>query len=1110
MADFSALKTTIQNNIKQNGNEEITGSILQQILLAIVDTLGDSAINGLITDLSNEVTARQNADSLLQQGINSEASTRGNADTQLQNNINSEANARSTADGQLQTAINAIHTQIDNGYVYAGIATPSTSPATGKVFYIAVQAGTYTNFGSTIVTEGITILRYVGSAWVKEQIIYADGGVFDVTAQNGGATFASLEALMSDDNLSTLIPAAVRKGGMSIKFVQSSVQSSDNKYLQYRLMSDTFNTTVANWQGVDDEVKVLSNNIPTSNTVYNAVEKVEEVLDDKQTIIGANASWAEGACHLTRMVEYRITNIGTNAIAPLTFKNGSTNVLTINSLAANSSTVITPMSADVDNYRAYCDGAKASFIIVRVEDKILSSAKETLLGAKEFTISKLEKVNSFLIQGGGWVEKQTALLPKYSYTIEKLSGAGTVAQIAATKDGSAVTVSGFSSLTNIGDKCTIKVASEADTLKLRFIDGYCVVSITSDKVDIMEKELDAGIKDLASLKSDVNKRIGGVTATGSGWYPWTACMFYKDRSYKIKNISANANSSIISAGFVNANGGSVTYTGGSLPITAGNSITIKFSQDVVQFRLYFDGGQGTATIEYDENIVDEVEQNTRNVEIPESYSSKDSNKHQLVVAKDGLDGHYATIAAAFAAITDSSYTNQYEVIVYPGKYNELNLIVPAFTHVHGAAPGSVVVSSEGVNPTSTLPVFEQQKSCTKISNMTIESHNGYCIHFDEQLSDRCIVNENLVLYKAARPAGATTWACVGGGTFYDGTKYVWKNCVFKSINPLGYASCHTNGNQLNGNTHLIFDGCSFINCGPRIGSVGAFGHYVCEITNCNFPIGNEGLSNWYSPIRNIDNPSLYRFDKNEWQIIGGGNKNLSMWQLQNGKTVRIRADYPITISGSAANIIFGYNPTYNNIKTARLDCMVTSEYYIADEQAGYSGYSELRDVFQLWKRLGDCSVENKTLSVTVNGVTKTYTFTEDYLTSKTSQATIIAAMQAVLDNVTIEAYIASGYGYFNINTTDVIMQKVTAQDILKGEFVTASGGKATSSTNSSDIIGIACEDKPHGEYVKVWTSAFRFDTDYADGEYGLDANGALDANAANKIGFINGYNFYLY
>jgi hypothetical protein len=88
--------------------------------------------------------------------------------------------------------------------------------------------------------------------------------IYDVTANNNGATFTSLSALLSDKNLSTLIPSAVRCGGMSIRFVHNS----DNKYVQYRLMSDTFNTTVTNWQGVDDKPAVGSDNLVKSGGVF--------------------------------------------------------------------------------------------------------------------------------------------------------------------------------------------------------------------------------------------------------------------------------------------------------------------------------------------------------------------------------------------------------------------------------------------------------------------------------------------------------------------------------------------------------------------------------------------------------------------------------------------------------------------------------------------------------------------------------------------------------------------------------------------------------------------------------------------------------------------------
>ena len=86
--------------------------------------------------------------------------------------------------------------------------------------------------------------------------------IYDVTANNSGATFESLSALLSAENLYTLIPTALRCGGMTIRFIQSS----DNKYVQYMLMSDTFNTTPTNWRGVYEEVCQLGQEVFDNQT----------------------------------------------------------------------------------------------------------------------------------------------------------------------------------------------------------------------------------------------------------------------------------------------------------------------------------------------------------------------------------------------------------------------------------------------------------------------------------------------------------------------------------------------------------------------------------------------------------------------------------------------------------------------------------------------------------------------------------------------------------------------------------------------------------------------------------------------------------------------------
>ena len=101
----------------------------------------------------------------------------------------------------------------------------------------------------------------------------AESGVYDVTANNNNAKFASLSALLSSENLNSLIPSAKRKGGMSIKFVLSS----DNIYVQYRLMTEEFSTDVDDWQGVDNVPTANSKNLLTSGGVYDALH-VEYVV----------------------------------------------------------------------------------------------------------------------------------------------------------------------------------------------------------------------------------------------------------------------------------------------------------------------------------------------------------------------------------------------------------------------------------------------------------------------------------------------------------------------------------------------------------------------------------------------------------------------------------------------------------------------------------------------------------------------------------------------------------------------------------------------------------------------------------------------------------------
>lgn len=64
--------------------------------------------------------------------------------------------------------------QLSEGATYGGIVRPASNPISIEppVFYVAMSAGTYTNFGSLIVADGeVAILQIVGNAWTKTTLI---------------------------------------------------------------------------------------------------------------------------------------------------------------------------------------------------------------------------------------------------------------------------------------------------------------------------------------------------------------------------------------------------------------------------------------------------------------------------------------------------------------------------------------------------------------------------------------------------------------------------------------------------------------------------------------------------------------------------------------------------------------------------------------------------------------------------------------------------------------------------------------------------------------------------------------------------------------------------
>lgn len=144
---------------------------------------------------------------------------------------------------------------------------PTASADTAGFIYMVKSTGDLSVTEATggsydwVPAGNVASLNLDGYATEEELSQLGQQVIYDVTANNDGATFASLSALLSSENLSALIPIAVRCGGMSIRFIQSS----DNKYMQYRLIADEFTTDTAAWQEDNNEKYVKTGNSQEQN-----------------------------------------------------------------------------------------------------------------------------------------------------------------------------------------------------------------------------------------------------------------------------------------------------------------------------------------------------------------------------------------------------------------------------------------------------------------------------------------------------------------------------------------------------------------------------------------------------------------------------------------------------------------------------------------------------------------------------------------------------------------------------------------------------------------------------------------------------------------------------
>lgn len=193
--NYQNLKTTIAEVIRTNGNEEITGEVLQYILLEMVSSLGEAyQFAGVGTSETEVGQPDENKAWIIGAG---NYSNFGTTFTVEENEIGivlyngdfivrkittgRPVDSEITPDGHNPVEGGAIAAEFAQlraaGYLFVGLATTATEPPAErpeKIFYICSQGGTYTNFGALVVPMGISFLKWNGSAWVLEVLWRVD------------------------------------------------------------------------------------------------------------------------------------------------------------------------------------------------------------------------------------------------------------------------------------------------------------------------------------------------------------------------------------------------------------------------------------------------------------------------------------------------------------------------------------------------------------------------------------------------------------------------------------------------------------------------------------------------------------------------------------------------------------------------------------------------------------------------------------------------------------------------------------------------------------------------------------------------------------------------
>lgn len=463
----------------------------------------------------------------------------------------------------------------------------------------------------------------------------------------------------------------------------------------------------------------------------------------------------------------------------------------------------------------------------------------------------------------------------------------------------------------------------------------------------------------------------------------------------------------------------------------------------------------------------------------------------VTVAADG-SGNFTTIAAAFALIgPGESTTRRTKVLIKPGTYPEVDLLVPPNVDlVGGGRPEEVIIA--GAMPDDTVPadITNHQtifaNFTTLLRNLTIAGRNmRYPLHIDAGAADyraiidieNCVIehfgNEGARAYQTGLGGGGNpsavpaSGAAFGMGT-HSGMRFRARDTVFKSLS-IG-AFYHNNANFAD-LVEMEFENCDFVATAnsPSFG-ITALGSgqrgEIVRLRDCRYG-GPISLSGDGQVSTRLDNQQ-----GNPWEIEARfyGPKPPAWFGSTTNQVLALRspagASSAVAISGSGAAVLFGVSPDIRKGGVG-LGAALYSAHRINNGGPGVP--------VSLSARLGDRTGAPLSLTVTFDGgeVTRTISLAANYTSQGNS--TVRNNLAAALDlpaGYSIE--IATPYSEAAIMETDCDFLAINADTtaILRWSALAFAGADdavrlMTSADPTTLFAGFAQQDAVVGERLRV-------------------------------------------